>query len=200
MLFIAWFQLIKASTRQIAANFIKQHTMNTKDIIIKETETTDFNDIMEVEKQAFGYDKEAELVAGLLKDQTATPYLSLLAFYKNEAIGHILFTKVTLEGAVQQPMLHILAPLAVKPKFQKMGVGGMLIKTGIEFLRERGTEIVFVLGHMDYYPRFGFIPDAKSMGFVAPYPIPEKYANAWMVLPLTGKALEMKKNKNQMCR
>ena len=66
---------------------LKQHTMNTKDIIIKETETTDFNDIMEVEKQAFGYDKEAELVAGLLKDQTATPYLSLLAFYKMRQSG-----------------------------------------------------------------------------------------------------------------
>jgi len=47
-----------------------------------------------------------------------------------------------------------------------------------------GSEMVFVLGHMEYYPKFGFIPDAKKLGFTAPHPIPVEYANAWMVQSL----------------
>ena len=47
-----------------------------------------------------------------------------------------------------------------------------------------GSEMVFVLGHMDYYPKFGFIPDAKKLGFPAPYPIPDEFAGAWMVQSL----------------
>ena len=61
---------------------------------IRETAAADFDMIMEVEKQAFGYDKEARLVAQLLNDETAKPFVSLLAFDKEEAIGHILFTRV----------------------------------------------------------------------------------------------------------
>ncbi|NQU86117.1 MAG: N-acetyltransferase, partial [Mariniphaga sp.] len=135
--------------------------MNIKNIQIRKTVKSDFNDIMEVEKLAFGYDKEAELVAQLLENKTATPILSLLAFSKNEAVGHILFTKVMLEGNNNSPLMHILAPLAVKPGFQKKGIGGLLIKEGLKILKEMGAEIVFVLGHMDYYPRYGFIPDAE---------------------------------------
>ncbi|MFA5228707.1 MAG: N-acetyltransferase, partial [Candidatus Paceibacterota bacterium] len=97
-----------------------------KDIQIRETNTNDFNDIMTVEKQAFGYDKEAQLVADLLADKTAEPMVSLLAFYQNEAVGHILFTRTYFDNQETQPMMHILAPLAVKPEYQRQGIGGML--------------------------------------------------------------------------
>ena len=96
--------------------------MNLNNIQIRETATSDFSHIMEVEKLAFGYDKEAELVAELLADNTTKPIVSLLAFYKDEPIGHILFTRAYFNEQQQQPMMHILAPLAVKPEYQRQGI------------------------------------------------------------------------------
>ena len=81
--------------------------MNLNNIQIRETATSDFSHIMEVEKLAFGYDKEAELVAELLADNTTKPIVSLLAFYKDEPIGHILFTRAYFNEHQQQPMMHL---------------------------------------------------------------------------------------------
>lgn len=78
----------------------------------------------------------------------------------------------------------ILAPLAVIPDFQKLGIGGKLIETGLEILSKSGTDLVFVLGYPEYYTRFGFKP-ATCLGFEAPYPIPAKHADAWMVQSLS---------------
>lgn len=170
--------------------------MKVNNIEIRETGHSDYRNIMDVEKQAFGYDKEAKLTADLLKDETAEPILSLLAFYKDEAVGHILFTRVYLNKMdASQPLLHILAPLAIKPPFQKQGIGGMLINEGLERLKKIGSEMVFVLGHMDYYPKFGFIPDAGKLGYSAPYPIPEEYLNAWMVQSLNPEGFVINQGK-----
>ena len=169
--------------------------MKLENIEIRESKSEDFNDIMEVEKLAFGYDKEAHLVADLLADESAEPMLSLLAFYKNEAIGHILFTKAYFDGQEKQPLMHILAPLAVKPEYQKKGVGGMLIKKGIEILREMGSKMVFVLGHKEYYPKYGFQPYATQLGFPAPFPILEEYSEYWMLQPISSDGMEIGKGK-----
>lgn len=163
--------------------------MNEVDILIRETDKSDLDDILKVEKEAFGYDKEAELVNELLKDKSAEPVLSLLAFIDNKAAGHILFTRAKIEGSEESPLIYILAPLAVLPEHQKKGIGGMLIKEGIKKLSEMNAEMVFVLGHIEYYPKYGFVPDAGSMGYPAPYPIPAEFANAWMVQALTPKGL-----------
>ena len=160
--------------------------MDTKEIHVRETDDSDLNDILEVEKQAFGYDKEAELVRQLLNDETAAPVISLLALHENEAVGHILFTKATIEGTAPTPLVYILAPLAVKPGFQKQGIGGVLIREGLRRLEEIDVEMVFVLGHMKYYPQYGFTPDAGKLGFPAPYPIPPEHAAAWMVQALSS--------------
>lgn len=173
--------------------------MTKINIQIRETNSKDFNDIMVVEEQAFGYVKEAKLTADLLRDQTAEPVLSLLAFHDKKPIGHILFTRVYInEMNTTQPFVHILAPLAVIPEYQKQGVGGLLINKGLKRLKEMGSEMVFVLGHMDYYPKFGFIPDAKKLGFSAPYPIPAEYANAWMVQSLNPEGFVIGKG-NVIC-
>ena len=66
------------------------------------------------------------------------------------------------------------------PKFQKRGVGGSLIKNGLERLSKSGVALVFVVGHPKYYPRHGFTPEAK-LGFETSYPIPVEHADAWMV-------------------
>lgn len=169
--------------------------INFNDIRIRETNTNDFNDIMAVEKQAFGYDKEAKLVAELLADKTAEPMVSLLAFHKEEAIGHILFTRAYFDNEEAQPMMHILAPLAVKPEYQRQGIGGMLIRAGLEQLRNMGSNLVFVLGHKEYYPKYGFIPDAAQTGYLPPYPIPEEYSDYWMVQAISPTGFDLGKGK-----
>lgn len=163
--------------------------MTNETITLRETNPTDLAEIVRVQKEAFGYDKEAELTAALLGDASARPYVSLLAFRGGKAIGHILFTRCRIEGAqTAQEGCYILAPLAVVPARQRQGVGGALIRKGLELLRERGAKLVFVLGHKEYYPRHGFVPDAGKRGFQAPYPIAEQYADCWMVqtLPEAG--------------
>ncbi len=166
--------------------------MNKKEITIRKTNADDFDNIMQVEKLAFGYDKEAKLVAELLSDNTAEPMLSLLAFYNEKAIGHILFTRAYFKDQEVQPMIHILAPLAVIPTHQRQGIGGMLIDAGLEILKETGSKLVFVLGHKEYYPRYGFLQNAQGMGFFTPYPdpMPDDYADYWMVQSLTEDKLE----------
>jgi putative acetyltransferase len=149
------------------------------------------NNIMHVEKLAFGQNEEAKLVANLLKDPTARPIVSLLAFHENEAVGYVLFTKGVIERNTDDPLVHFLAPLAVKSEFQKQGIGKQLIAEGLSILKGMGCELVFVLGHPTYYPRCGFINDAGKLGFDAPYPIPEIHKDAWMVQGLTSKGLDI---------
>lgn len=130
------------------------------------TDKSDASDIREVETRAFGFSKEADLVASLLEDESARPALSLLARYEGKAVGHILFTRATFKGEMDSPLMHILAPLAVIPEYQGMGVGGRLIRTGIEHLRLMGCQTVFVLGHATYYPRHGLnpVPETRLSG------------------------------------
>ena len=173
--------------------------MNNQHIFIRETGSDDLNDIMKVEKSAFGYDKEAELTAAMLNDQTAQPHISLLAFSEEKPVGHILFTRAYLNNYERQPLFHILAPLAIIPEFQGKGIGGMLIREGLKRIREIGSEMAFVLGHISYYPRHGFIPDAKKLGYSAPYPIPEPVKDAWMVQTLTPNGFTIPKGKILCC-
>ncbi|MCD4704437.1 MAG: N-acetyltransferase [Methanosarcinaceae archaeon] len=161
--------------------------MKLKNIQIREANRSDFDDVMKIEKEAFGQDEEAEIVSQLLKDKSAEPVMSLLAFKDTEAVGHILFTKAKIEANEPSPSIYILAPLAVKPEYQRQGIGGMLINEGFKKLKEIGAEMVFVLGHESYYPRYGFKPNAGSFGFAATYPILDKNADAWMVYPLSSK-------------
>jgi putative acetyltransferase len=161
---------------------------------IRETLDSELNEVLRVESQAFGYVKEAELVRGLLSDPSAKPVLSLLAFEKEQAVGHILFTKVGLEGSQRILSLSILAPLAVVPDAQKQGVGGKLIEKGLELLSKSGVDMVFVHGHPGYYPRYGFEP-AWRYGLEAPYPIPQQYKDAWMVMALKPDVLGTIKGK-----
>ena len=149
---------------------------------IRETKKSDLDDILDIHERAFGQKDEAELVANLLKDETAQPVLSLMAFQDDEPVGHILFTKAIVDGA----SAYLLAPLAVVPELHFKGTGQRLMKEGIKRLRAQGVDLVFVLGHIDYYPRAGFKNDAGAMGYPAPHPIPHEHRDAWMVMNLSG--------------
>lgn len=161
--------------------------MTTGNFTFHITDESDTRDIREVETRAFGYSKEACLVASLLEDESARPALSLLARHEGQAIGHILFTRATFKGERESPLMYILAPLAVIPEYQGKGVGGLLIRTGLEHLRLMGSQCVFVLGHATYYPRHGFEPCAGDKGYPAPYPIPEEHKACWMMQSLSAQ-------------
>jgi putative acetyltransferase len=70
------------------------------------------------------------------------------------------------------------------PDVQRQGVGGVLIKAGLELLKASGVGLVFVLGHPEYYPRHGF-QVAGCLGFDTPYHLDNEYAGAWMVQELS---------------
>lgn len=137
-----------------------------------------FDLVMEVERRAFVSEEVPRLVADLLRDPTARPSLSLLAYAGSRPVGHGLFTKVTLLGEANDVSSAILAPLAVVPEFQRQGVGRALIERGLELLAGSGVRLVFVLGDPGYYPRHGFEP-ATPQGLLAPYPV--EPPEAWMV-------------------
>lgn len=151
-------------------------------MIIREAINTDLEDVLFVERAAFHSEEEPNLVKDLLGDISAQPIVSLLAFKQDQAVGHILFTKARLEP--ESPLsISILAPMAVVPDFQKQGIGGQLIESGLQILSKSMVDLVFVLGHPEYYPRFGFSP-AGELGFEATYTIPERNSDAWMVQAL----------------
>ena len=150
-------------------------------INIREALASELADIVRIEQLAFGQDDEARLVEALLEDPSAQPALSLLAFKHNQAVGHILFTKVYITGS--KTAASLLAPLAVVPDAQQQGIGSQLIEYGLQKLSQSGGGLVFVLGYPNYYSRSGFKP-AGALGFEAPYPIPDQQADAWMVRSL----------------
>ena len=153
---------------------------------IRTSRQADRIEIEKIHTQAFGEEKGpeiADLVNGLFDDRSATPFLSLVAVEGGRLMGHILYTRAVLTGTDQPPSIRLLAPLAVLPGAQARGVGGRLIEEGLRRLKTAGVDLVFVLGHPDYYPRCGFTP-AGVLGFEAPYPIADQHAGAWMVQAL----------------
>ncbi len=149
---------------------------------IRQTTEADLNDILSVERAAFKRDIEANLTAALLADPSAEPRLSLVASVDNQPVGHIVFTKGTLTNH-PDIALSFLAPLAVIPQFQRQGIGGALINKSLELLAEANVDLIVVLGHPTYYPKFGFKP-AFKLGLKPTYPIPPEAVGAWMVQAL----------------
>lgn len=163
---------------------------------IVEATSADTPAALDVERHAFGRDDEATLVAALLRDPTARPCLSLLAWDGGQAVGHALFTHASLTGAdpgrggvrgAHQVRAAILAPLAVVPAAQRRGVGRALIEAGAARLAAAGVQLLFVLGDPAYYTRCGFGP-ALPHGLHAPYPI--EPAAAWRVRALAPGVLD----------
>ncbi len=103
---------------------------------------------------AFDSPDEAALVDDLR--QRSDPFISLVACNTDQVVGHISFSPVTIRDQGQTHSAIALAPLAVLPAFQRQGIGGQLVRDGLDACRAAGYEIVIVLGHPNYYPRFGF--------------------------------------------
>ncbi len=154
---------------------------------IRQESKLDFKEVYKINKLAFGEEDEAKLVELLRNRNTFIPELSLVADIDNNIVGHILFTKIRIVDSNQNEFESLaLAPMSVKPEFQQRGIGGQLIKTGLDKAREMNFKSVIVLGHENYYPKFGFEP-TKKWKITAPYDVP---TNVFMGLELVVDGLK----------
>jgi len=143
----------------------------------------DANAIRFVLEEAFGQSNEADLVDALRNRGVLT--LSLVALRENEVVGHIVFSPVTIESAGSSFSAIGLGPMAVLPSYQRKGIGSQLVRIGLEQCRQAGHEIVVVLGHPDFYGRFGFVP-TRHRGIHCEFDVPD---DVFMVMELRQGAL-----------
>jgi putative acetyltransferase len=145
--------------------------------------TADYEAIAQVNRLAFGQELEGEIVTALRSGGYVR--LELVAEQAGEVVGHILFSDLTIrtdQGIV--PAL-ALAPMAVRPAWQNQGIGSALVRQGLELCRQQGHRIVIVLGHPQFYPRFGF-----SAPLAQPLTSPFSGKEAWMAVALVPGALD----------
>lgn len=152
-------------------------------ILIRPEQPEDASRVRHVNELAFGQPVEADLVEKLAK--ACADSLSLVA-EDGDVVGHILFTPVVIDRAGHSIVGMGLAPMAVLPDRQRQGIGSQLVRRGLDSLRARGCPFVVVVGHPEYYPRFGF-ERASVHGLVSQWEgIPDA---AFMVLILDEHAM-----------
>jgi putative acetyltransferase len=128
------------------------------DCVIRPERPGDRAAVFEVNRRAFPSAAEAKLVDALRP--LADPLVSLVAETGGRVVGHALFTPVTVSASEGERQAMALGPLAVLPEFQRRGLGGRLVRAGIEACRDLRQGAVFLLGEPAYYGRFGFRPAA----------------------------------------
>ena len=159
------------------------HRTFTAMMTIRPEKEEDREAIRRVNKLAFSRSNEADLVDALRI--RAYPYLSLVAVLDDRLVGHIFFSPVWVESEGAAFMAMGLAPMAVLPEYQKQGIGSELVRQGLSECWRLGHNIVVVLGHPKYYPRFGFAP-AKLKGLRCEYDAADE---VFMVVELDAGAL-----------
>ncbi len=143
-------------------------------MLIRQETVTDYEEVYELITEAFATAEHADgneqdLVVALRKGKAFIPELSLVAEIDDKLAGHILFTK----AKVNEQEVLVLAPLSVKPQYQKQGVGTALIVEGHKIAKRLGYQYSVVLGSETYYPRVGYIP-AQRLGIEVPEGIPSE--------------------------
>jgi putative acetyltransferase len=123
-------------------------------IPIRYETSADFKAIRHVNWLAFGQDSEAWLVDALREGGYVR--VSLVAEQDGQVVGHILFSEFSISTNAGEVAALALAPLAVLPDFQNRGIGSALVNVGLGVCMEQGHRIIFVLGHSQFYPQFGF--------------------------------------------
>ena len=138
--------------------------------------------IAEVNRLAFAGEAEVEIIDRLRADGLVIA--SLVAIEKDEVVGHILFSELPIETNDTTIRAAALAPMAVRPEHQRQCIGSALVRAGLDACREAGVAAVVVLGHPNYYPRFGFSAEIAAH-LRAPFSGP-----AFMALELISGALD----------
>lgn len=176
------FSLILASGIKTDCKIMKQQ------IILRQEQSRDFEEVFTVHSQAFGSENEARLVNNLRNNlKVFLPELSIVALLNDKIVGHILFTRIVIDKNGHDAAESLaLAPVAVAPAYQKMGIGSKLINKGLEVAAQTGFRSVIVLGHENYYPKFGFLP-AEKWDIKAPFDVP---SNVFMAIELVKDGLK----------
>lgn len=123
-------------------------------MIIRQETREDNKSVHALNELAFGQSLEADIVDKLRNN--CDDLLSLVAVENERIVGHILFSPAEIEGPRGLLKGMGLAPMAVLPDRQRQGIGTLLINKGIEELKKLSCPFIIVLGHQEYYPRFGF--------------------------------------------
>ncbi|MET0522092.1 MAG: N-acetyltransferase [Jiangellaceae bacterium] len=141
---------------------------------------TDRKGIRDVLLAAFPTSLEADLVDTLRSDPEAwIPELSVVSVGDDgDVVGYSLLTRCHVGDAEALA----LAPCAVRPEHQSQGAGSAAIRAGLDAARGTGENLVVVLGHADYYPRFGF-GRASMLGVMAPFEVPDENLMALTLNP-----------------
>ncbi|WP_394175245.1 GNAT family N-acetyltransferase [Guptibacillus hwajinpoensis] len=154
-------------------------------IEIREEKEADHEAISEVLREAFNSEDEVQLVNAIRESQGFISELSLVALHnRSEPVGYILFSEIELHTEKGSVPSLALAPVAVVPKLQNEGIGSMLIKDGMMRATSLGYRHVVVLGHKEYYPKFGFVP-ASEKNITGPF----QAGDSFMVRELKKDAL-----------
>ena len=146
-------------------------------IEVRESVPTDIASIRELYPKAFPDEDLLPLVTALLREGPTV--LSLVGIADGALAGHVIFTTCGIAGITEKVAL--LGPLAVAPAWQRQGIGGALVRAGLQREKAGGAVRVFVLGDPAYYRRFGFQPDDRV---APPYSLPEAWRGAWQSLGL----------------
>ena len=160
-------------------------------ISIRREEPTDYSAVFKLIEVSFQAEllsdhREGYLVERLRGSSAFVPELSLVAENDSKVIGHILLTKIIIQNHRKTYESLALAPVSVLPQYQRMGVGTKLITEAHERAKSLGFKSVVLLGHQDYYPRFGYELTSKY-GIKLPFDIPEENC---MIIELTEGGLE----------
>lgn len=134
---------------------------------IREERPGDDAAIREVNERAFGRQQEANIVDALRCNDAVL--LSLVATLHGRVVGHVVYSAASVAGKVEGAAL---GPVAVLPECQRQGIGTELVATGNKKLAEAGCPFIIVLGHPQYYPRFGFKP-AGAYGIKCAWEVPD---------------------------
>lgn len=156
-------------------------------LTIRPETAVDADQVFAVEAAAFARPAEAELVQKL--QQSGVEIISLVAWLGDEVAGHILFSPVTVKSDEGEFTAVALGPVAVSPDQQNKGIGAELCRSGLAACLQAGHELAFVLGHPNYYPRFGFTPSAP-LGLRCQFDVPD---DVFMVTELVPGALHNKR-------
>lgn len=154
-------------------------------LTIRPEQPADHEQVFHVNELAFGQPDEARLVQALRRSPAFIPELSLVAVEDDRVVGHILFSRIAVRSGTTAHEALALAPMAVLPARQRVGVGSSLVKRGLADARRLGHGVVILVGHPEYYPRFGFVP-GEPLGIRPPF---EVSPGAFMVLELQPNAL-----------
>ena len=139
--------------------------------------------IRHVNERAFGAAEEANLVDALRKKDAFV--LSMVAADNGQVVAHILFTETILAETTSPVRVLGLGPMAVLPSHQRRGIGSQMLQAALNECRQLDYDAVVVVGHPEYYPKFGFVP-AKLRGLRCEFDVPDE---AFMVLELRENAL-----------